>query len=182
MFSLTSPVLVEQGTMPDKYTLAKGENVSPPLQWSGAPEGTRSFALSNVDPDVPWGSFGLPPAGTLFADLFVHWVAHDIPASVASLPEGAGAPGALPQGAQNLNNTARDFGEGTPFWQHREGWIGCAPPAGDKAHRYVFTLYALNEASLGLSPDAHYSDFIEALKGKVIATTSLTVYFGVKGE
>jgi Raf kinase inhibitor-like YbhB/YbcL family protein len=180
--SLTSHALVEQGVIPDKYSLAKGENISPPFDWLGAPAGTKSFALTSVDPDVPWGNFELPGPGSLYGDLFVHWIVYDLPASATSLAEGAGSPGTLPQGAKHLNNTARDFGEGTPFWQHRGGWIGCAPPAGDRAHRYVFTLYALNVDALDVSPDASYSDFIEALKDKVLATSTLTSYFGVKAE
>lgn len=182
MVALTSTAIVEQGVMPDKFTLAKGDNVSPPLTWSDAPANTQSLAVTCVDPDVPWGNFGLPAPGSLFGDLFVHWVAYDLPPDVDNLPEGAGGKGALPGGGKHLNNTARDFGEGTPFWEHREGWIGCAPPAGDRAHRYVFTLYALSEPSLNLSPESHYSDFLEAAAGKVLATATLTVYFGVKAE
>lgn len=181
-FALTSPSLAEQGVMPDKYTLAAGENTSPPLAWAGAPEGTRSFALALVDPDVPFGSFGLPAPGTLYGDLFVHWTVFDIPASTTSLPEGAGAAGAIPGGAKQLNNTAADFGDESPMAQFKAGYIGCAPPAGDHAHRYLFTLYALNTDSLGIADSAHYSDFINALAGKVIATTSLMVYFGQKAQ
>lgn len=181
-FALTSTVLVEQGVMPDKYTLAAGDNVSPPLSWSGAPEGTRSFALSCVDPDVPWGNFGLPNPGTLFADLFVHWAVYDIPRNISTLGEGAGSAVGLPQGAKQLNNTANDFGADSPFYQYREGYIGCAPPAGDRAHRYLFTLYALDSESLGVAADGHYRDYLESLKGKVLATASLQVYFGVKPE
>ena len=179
-FALTSPALVEQGTMPDKYTLAKGENTSPPLEWSGAPEGTQSFVLTCVDPDVPWGNFGLPGPGTLYGDLFIHWMAYDLPATVASLP--AGASGSLSGGAKELDNTAADFGSESPFYQYRKGYIGCAPPPGDRAHRYIFTLYALNTGSLGVAESGRYNDLEEALKGKVIAATSLMVYFGQKAE
>jgi Raf kinase inhibitor-like YbhB/YbcL family protein len=180
MFILTSPVIEDQGIYPDKYTLAKGQNMSPPLKWSGAPKGTKSYAITLVDPDVPWGKFGLPNPGMVPGDLFIHWMLYDIPATVKSLPEGASPKGKLPKGAKQLDNTCLEFGKDSSFYQFRAGYLGSAPPAGDKAHRYLFTAYALNKAALGLPPGARYTDFINAIAGKVVARSSFLCYFGVK--
>ncbi len=180
MFILTSPVLEDQGIYPDKFTLAKGQNISPPLKWSGAPKGTKSYAITLVDPDVPWGKFGLPNPGMLPGDLFAHWMLYDLPAQVKSLAEGASTKGKLPKGAKQLDNTCLEFGKDSPFYQYRQGYLGSAPPAGDKAHRYVFTAYALNKPKLDLPANARYPGFISAIAGKVVARSSFLVYFGVK--
>ena len=106
---------------------AGGDNLSPDLSWSGAPEGTQSFALTLYDPDAPTGSG------------WWHWVVYDIPATVTSLPRGAGAAGGaiLPAGAK-MGHT--DFGTAD--------YGGAAPPPGHGPHRYIFTLYALNTPKL----------------------------------
>jgi Raf kinase inhibitor-like YbhB/YbcL family protein len=136
--SLSSTAFANNGTLPLRYasTDAGGQNVSPPLSWSGAPSGTRSFVLVCLDPD---------------ADNFVHWVMYDIPASVNSLPEGVPPQATLLDGAKQGEN---DMGT--------IGYFGPEPPPGE-LHRYVFTLYALAVDSLGLEPGASYGRVKEAL-------------------
>lgn len=112
---------------------AGGKNISPELQWEGAPAGTRSFALTCYDPDAPTGSG------------WWHWVVYDIPANATRLPAGAGAPDGrqLPPGSKQGRT---DFGT-------RE-YGGAAPPPGHGVHRYVFTLYALKVDKLEVPEDA----------------------------
>ena len=174
MFNLLSPEIVEQGIIPTKYSMDNPNQVgiSPPLNWSGAPQGTKSFTLTLVDPDVPLEEEWFPykdmlKVGTLPGDLFIHWMVYDIPASVTSLSEGASPGGNLPAGAKELKNSMA-----------MPGYLGMGPPAGHKAHKYIFTLYALSVDALGLSPEAGYIDFTNAIKGKILATASLGGYFG----
>ena len=109
-----------------------GNNRSPQLAWSGAPDGTRSFALTCYDPDAPTGSG------------FWHWVVANIPATVTQLPLDAGNPdgGGMPAGAVTVRN---DVGT-------RE-YIGPCPPQGDHPHRYLFTVFAVGVEQLPVTPD-----------------------------
>jgi Raf kinase inhibitor-like YbhB/YbcL family protein len=100
-----------------------GKNVSPAISWSGAPKGTKSFALSIYDPDAPTGSG------------FWHWVVFNIPPNVTSLPKNAGDPKAnlMPAGAVQSGNDA-----GT------KAYFGPCPPKGDKPHHYHISVFAVD--------------------------------------
>ena len=110
-----------------------GKDISPALSWSGAPEGTKSYAVTCYDPDAPTGSG------------FWHWAVANIPSSVTELATGAGTPGSseLPPGALILANDG-----GT------KGYIGAAPPPGHSEHRYYFTVHAVDVEALELPDDA----------------------------
>ncbi|HET8780122.1 MAG TPA: YbhB/YbcL family Raf kinase inhibitor-like protein [Agromyces sp.] len=112
---------------------AGGADRSPQLSWSGFPAGTRSFAVTCLDPDAPSGSG------------WWHWSVANLPASVTSLDSDAGAEGGdkLPEGAIMLGND-----DGTV------GFIGAGPPRGTGVHRYVFVVHALDVPSFDLAPDA----------------------------
>jgi len=176
VFSLTSPAFVESGPIPTRFT-GDGENVSPPLAWSGAPTGTQSFALVLVDPDVPWGEtvpvYGeMPPPGTQPADHFIHWIVTGIPSGTTSLPEGA-SPGNMPAGTIEPRTSFGLFGG------EANQYGGPAPPPGTKAHAYRFVLYALDVASVpGVTAESDFAAVTSAMAGHVLAATTLTGYFG----
>jgi Raf kinase inhibitor-like YbhB/YbcL family protein len=133
----------------------KGGNRSPALAWSGMPQGARSYAVTMFDPDAASGHG------------WWHWLAYDLPAGTTALPEGAGSGGALPAGAKQARN---DFGG--------VGYGGACPPAGDKPHRYVITVYALPAARLTLPASASASQIDAALRREALANARLTLRYG----
>jgi Raf kinase inhibitor-like YbhB/YbcL family protein len=142
-FSLTSADIVDGATLPEPqrsgaFGVPGGEDVSPQLSWSGAPEGTKSFAITCYDPDAPTGSG------------FWHWAVADIPADVTELPTGAGTPGSehMPAGSVTLANDAG-----------MHGYLGSAPPPGHGEHRYYFTVHAVDVETLEL-PDGATPAFL----------------------
>jgi Raf kinase inhibitor-like YbhB/YbcL family protein len=136
-FVLSSAGVGEGKTVDARFVFAgfgcSGGNQSPALSWQGAPAGTRSFALTMYDPDAPTGSG------------WWHWVIVNLPADVQTLPINAGtADGkSLPATARQITT---DFGV--------PGYGGPCPPAGASAHRYIFTLHALDIERLDLPPNA----------------------------
>lgn len=133
-FTLTSPDFSDGGELPlwVRGSAAGGQDRSPELSWEGAPAGTKSFVLTVFDPDAPSGSG------------FWHWTLINIPATVTSLPAGAGTNDTLlPAGVARRRN---EYGT--------DVFIGAAPPAGTGPHRYTYTLSALGVATLEVAVDA----------------------------
>ncbi|WP_286217873.1 YbhB/YbcL family Raf kinase inhibitor-like protein [Paraoerskovia sediminicola] len=131
-FTLTSTDVTDGEEIGDTFA-ADGDGLSPALGWSGFPDGTRSFVVSCFDPDAP------TPAG------YWHWTVVDVPVGTTSLPTGAGDPDGeeLPDGAFHVRNDAGGL-----------GYTGMAPPPGDRPHRYVFAVHALDVDTLDLDPEA----------------------------
>jgi Raf kinase inhibitor-like YbhB/YbcL family protein len=148
---ITSAAFKDGGKIPIQYVMvpAGGKNLSIPLSWKNAPPGTRSFALSIIDPHP-------------VAQNWVHWFVINIPASTAFLPEGASRKN-MPGGAVELKNS---FGE--------TGYGGPQPPKGSGEHPYVVTLYALTVEKVDLGSSASLSAFKKALEGKVIQSATIT--------
>jgi Raf kinase inhibitor-like YbhB/YbcL family protein len=136
-FQMTSPDLRHGAALGKAQEYAgfgcQGGNTSPQLHWSGAPLGTKSFALTAYDPDAPTGSG------------WWHWVVFNIPADANALPRNAGDPASGLAPAQSVQSRT-DYGI--------PGFGGACPPAGGKPHRYQFRLYALDIERLELSPDS----------------------------
>lgn len=150
MLSLTSAAFTAGAAIPARHT-CDGPNLSPKLEWRGAPEGTRSFALIVDDPDAP------DPAAPKM--VWVHWVIYNIPPDAKGLAEGT-SKGSLPGGAREGVNDA-----------HGIGYTGPCPPIG--RHRYFFKLHALDILLPDLGARATKRDLEEAMEGHVLATAEL---------
>ncbi len=153
-FKLESSAFKEGTMIPEQYTCdhEKSKNqpdISPPLKWSGAPAGTKSFVLICDDPDAPVG-------------LWVHWVLYDIPATITELPEDVygSSKEKLPIGTK----------EGLNSWP-KAGYGGPCPP--DRQHRYFFKLYALNVATLNVPKNSTKEQVEQAMKAHVIGEAKL---------
>ena len=140
---VASSAFKQSGRIPRNYA-GDGDNLSPPLEWSGAPRTTKQFALICHDPDAPL------PYG------FTHWVLYGIPESVTLLAEGQKAEAFIPG-----TNDAR-----------RQGYIGPYPPSGHGVHHYYFWVYALGEA-LNLRPGLNRPQLLEAISGQILEQARL---------
>ena len=127
--------------IPVKHT-CDGADFSPSLEWSGAPAGTKSFALICDDPDAPMGTW-------------VHWVIYDIPSATTLLAEGITKEKELPGGGTQGVNDFRKVGYGGP-----------CPPGG--THRYYFKIYAL-DTELPLAPGISKDGLLTAMQGHILA-------------
>ena len=154
-FELKSPDISAQRPIAEKFVFnsfgCHGENLSPALEWTDPPAGTKSFALLVHDPDAPTGGAG-----------FWHWLVVDIPADARGLAEGK-----LPAGAREIKT---DFGA--------PGYGGPCPPKGDKPHHYNFTLYALKVARLDLPAGATASLTGFMVNANALAHSTLTGVYG----
>ena len=149
--ALASPAFPEGGTIPRKHT-GDGQDVSPPLAWSEAPEGTRSFALVCEDPDAP-------------RKTWVHWVLYNIPPGTRELDEARSREPNLPDNSHQGKN---DFA--------KVGYGGPAPPAG-KPHRYYFRLYALDSV-LPFREGMTRDQLSSAMSGHILAEGQLMGTYG----
>lgn len=147
--TLSSPAFAENGSIPKLHT-CEGSDISPPLEWSGVPPGTKGLALIVDDPDAP------DPAAPKLT--WVHWVLYEMPPSTTRLTEDAAKNG-LPAGAQS----------GLNDWK-RTGYGGPCPPVG--RHRYFFKLYALDAALSNLRTPTK-AQLLDAMKGHVLAQAQL---------
>jgi hypothetical protein len=148
MLELNSAAFTHGSAIPTRHT-CEGDDVSPALDWSGAPAGTKSFALIVDDPDAP------DPAAPRMT--YVHWVLYDIPADVPGLAEGAGNQPAT-SGKEGINDA-----RGT-------GYTGPCPPIGQ--HRYFHKLYAVDTV-LGDLKQPTKAALERALEGHILERTEL---------
>lgn len=167
--------------------VALSANRNPAIRWSGAPTGTKSFALICHDPDVPSKPDDVNQEGrTVPADLpridFYHWVLVDIPANVTAIPEAADSDGVTPRGKQvgpighgvrGINTYTDWFTGDADMGGDYGGYDGPCPPWNDSiVHHYHFTVYALDVESVGLEGRFSGADALSAIKGHVLAQGS----------
>lgn len=166
---------------------ATSDNISPAIRWSNSPEGTASFAIICHDPDVPSSGEDVNQEGkTVPADLprvnFFHWTLIDIPASLSALDEGVASQG-ITAGGKPVGNTPvgvtgknsyTDWFAGDPDMGGVYGsYDGPCPPWNDSiVHRYYFTVFALDVASLGLTGEFSADDALAAMEGHILAQAS----------
>ena len=157
--TLTSPDVKPGGKIADEQVFnsfgCTGQNVSPALSWSGAPKGTKSFAVSVYDPDAPTGSG------------FWHWWVANIPGDASSLAKGAGSGTGLPAGAIQVRN---DYGPA--------GYGGPCPPPGKPPHRYQFTVYALDVDKVDVDANATPAVVGFNVHAHTLAKATLTGLYG----
>jgi Raf kinase inhibitor-like YbhB/YbcL family protein len=160
-FKLSSSEIKANHMIPQRFEFngfgCSGENKSPELKWSGAPKGTKSFAVTVYDPDAPTGSG------------WWHWVVIDIPADVHELAADAGALNSttLPKGAIQGRT---DYGVAA--------FGGTCPPKGDKPHRYIFTVYALKVGKLDVPDGATAALTGYMIHGNMLGKASFTAKYG----
>ncbi len=160
-FTLSSPTIKANSTLTEAQVFngfgCTGKNISPALTWKNAPKTAKSYAITVYDHDAPTGSG------------WWHWLAYNIPTQITSLEAGAGVvdsnllPAGTVQGRTDFGNNA--FG-------------GACPPVGDKPHRYIFTIHALNTDKIELPTDASAAMIGYMLNAHRIAKASFTAKYG----
>ena len=150
---LSSSAFANGQPIPTKYG-CDSDGVSPPLSWSGLPDGTRSLVIAIDDPDAKSAPGGV----------FRHWAAYDIPASMTGLPEGAGKPGAT-----GFRQSLNDGG--------KPGYTPMCPPRGDPPHHYHFRLIALDVPTLEVAANAKVEDVEKQASAHRLGETELVGTF-----
>jgi len=162
-FKLTSPDIGPDKPLAQDFVFSgfgcSGGNQSPALRWSGAPAGTKSFAVALFDPDAMQGRG------------FWHWLMVNIPASTTALERDAGRNDGskAPSGAVQIKNGFRAM-----------GYSGSCPPTADEPHGYVMTVYALKLAALDVPADTTSASMLAAIEANSLGKASLTYHFGRK--
>lgn len=156
-FTVRSDSFLDGGVLAEAQVKAKGDR-SPHLAWSGAPDGTRSYAITCYDPDAPTGSG------------FWHWTVANIPVDVTELAEGA-SPNVMPAGSVEGRT---DYGPA--------GFGGAAPPPGHGPHRYIFTVFAVDVDKLDVTPDNSGAVFGFNLHFHTLAKAAITATYENKGD
>ncbi|MCT7614016.1 YbhB/YbcL family Raf kinase inhibitor-like protein [Aliarcobacter butzleri] len=153
-FTLTSSDLKGQLTKKQEFNGfgCSGENISPQLSWENAPKGTKSFAITVYDPDAPTGSG------------WWHWVVFDIPSNKTTLASGFGN-----SDSKEAIQSITDYG--------KTGFGGACPPVGDKAHRYIFTVHALDIETLGLDKNTNAATVGYYINSHSIVKASIISYY-----
>ncbi len=144
---LRSSAFDDGAAIPRRFT-GEGDDVSPPLDWSDAPPGTRSFVVLCDDPDAPSGTWH-------------HWAAYDIPADCKGLPDGAAAPA-----GRGFHQALNDFG--------KPGYGGPYPPRSDGPHHYRFRLLALSAGHLDVRKDPTCQQVEREARRHLLAEAVLT--------
>lgn len=155
-FTLNSTSFNAGDTIPTKYVCKKipgAENISIPLQWSGAPPETKSYAILMYDLNS-------------VAKNFIHWAVINIPSNITKLNEGASLTSNMPNGSIELKNTSSNI-----------GYTGPCPPKGTGKHEYKTIVYALNVENINLSGPMSLDKFQAAIKDNIIGQTELSGYF-----
>jgi Raf kinase inhibitor-like YbhB/YbcL family protein len=171
---------------------APGDNKSPALSWTAGPAGTRSYALTMVDPDVPADLSLLNKEGTTIPldarrQEFTHWILVDIPVALTRLDEGADGNG-LPKGGLKLETTdhGRRGQNGFAVFLNdgpHGGYTGACPPWNDeRTHRYRVTVYALDIDRLDLRESFTREDFLKAVKGHVLASRAADYRYTINAK
>jgi Raf kinase inhibitor-like YbhB/YbcL family protein len=146
-FTITTSAFADNARIPERYT-ADGRSISPPLQWTAPPAGTKSLALIVSDPDAPGRTY-------------THWVLYSIPAAPGSLPTDVPKADTIEGGIVQGRNSAGAI-----------GWTPPAPPPG-KVHHYHFQLSAL-DVPVDLAPGATAAEVEQAMQGHILATAEVT--------
>ncbi len=151
--TLSTTAFRNNAAIPERFS-CQGEDISPSLAWSSAPEETKSFALLLEDPDAPRGPY-------------IHWVIYNIPAGEHGLAENIAKRDPLPNGTRQGINSAGQLGYSGP----------CPPPG--KAHRYYFRLYAL-DTEINIPGEATRDKLESAMQGHILAEGEIMGTFSVK--
>ena len=161
-FVLSSPDSKLAAKVPEEYVAnlfgCSGGNMSPPLQWSGAPAGTKSFVVTLFDPDEHGD-----PSG------WWHWVVYDLPANVTSLPKGAGVERSTVLASGTMQGRT-DLGT--------DAYHGPCPDKGDPPHRYTFTVYALSVDKLDVKPDSSGAMVVSTAQDHLLGKAIFIAHYG----